>query len=169
MNRYQRLLDLSSFTQEKLDVLRSKKVIVIGAGGVGQVVSVYLVTNGIENLTVCDFDTVEISNLNRQILLKEKHIGQPKNEVVKKALQKRNGEAKIESLFTKIDKTNIEQTIFGYDIVVDAVDNWQTKLIISDACKKLNILSLHIGVDGEDGQYCIFKKSHYETLQITRF
>jgi len=157
MNRYQRLLDLSSFSQEKLDILRSKKVLVIGAGGVGQIVDVYLVTNGVENLTICDFDNVEISNLNRQILLKEKHIGQPKVEVVKKALQKRNGEAKIESLYTKIDKSNVERTISGFDIVVDAVDNWPAKLIISEACKKLKILLLHVGVDGDGGQYCLFK------------
>ena len=164
MNRYQRLLDLSSFSQEKLDILRSKKVLVIGAGGVGQIVDVYLVTNGVENLTICDFDNVEISNLNRQILLKEKHIGQPKVEVVKKALQKRNGEAKIESLYTKIDKSNVERAISGFDIVVDAVDNWKTKLIISEACKKLKILLLHVGVDGDGGQYCLFKDKSLSDL-----
>ena len=157
MGRYSRVLKLSTFSEEKLAILKSKNVLIIGAGGVGQTVATYLVTNGVENLTICDFDNVEMSNLNRQILLTEKHIGEAKADIVKKQLQKRNGEAKIKSLFTKIDKNNIDETISGFDVVVDAVDNWPTKLIISEACKKAKILSLHIGVDGESGQFCLFK------------
>ena len=157
MSRYSRTLELSTFSEEKLAILKSTKVLVIGAGGVGQTVATFLVTNGVENLTVCDFDVAEISNLNRQILLTEKHIGEPKVEIVKKQLQKRNGEAKIQSLYTKISKDNVLDTISGFDLVVDAVDNWPTKLIISEACKKAKILSLHIGVDGESGQFCLFK------------
>lgn len=157
MSRYSRVLELSTFSEEKLAILKSKNILIIGAGGVGQTVAVYLATNGIENLTVCDFDDAEISNLNRQILLTEKHIGEPKADLVKKQLQKRNGEARIESLYTKIDKNNVDSTISGFDVVVDAVDNWPTKLIISEACKKAKILSLHIGVDGESGQFALFK------------
>ena len=90
-------------------------------------------------------------------MLTEKHIGEPKADLVKKQLQKRNGEAQIKSLYTKIDKNNVGDTILGFDLVVDAVDNWETKLVISEACKKAKILSLHIGVDGECGQFCLFK------------
>lgn len=157
MSRYSRILELSTFSEEKLAILKSKKVLIIGAGGVGQTVAVYLTTNGVEDITVCDFDVAEISNLNRQVLLTEKHIGEPKADLVKKQLQKRNGEAQIKSLYTKIDKNNVEDTILGFDLVVDAVDNWETKLVISEACKKAKILSLHIGVDGECGQFCLFK------------
>jgi adenylyltransferase/sulfurtransferase len=157
MSRYSRILELSTFSEEKLAILKSKKVLIIGAGGVGQTVAVYLATNGVEDITVCDFDVAEISNLNRQVLLTEKHIGEPKADLVKKQLQKRNGEAQIKSLYTKIDKNNVEDTILGFDLVVDAVDNWETKLVISEACKKAKILSLHIGVDGECGQFCLFK------------
>ena len=164
MSRYQRVEELSSFGSEKLQILRSKKVLIIGAGGVGQHVSTYLVTNGIENLTICDFDNTEISNLNRQILLTEKHIGEPKVDIVKKALQKRNGEAKIESLYTKINKDNISATISGFDVVVDAVDNWQTKLIISEACKNSKILFLHIGVDGDSGQFGLLKEKSLQDI-----
>ncbi|MBR4378514.1 MAG: ThiF family adenylyltransferase [Bacilli bacterium] len=157
MSRYSRVLELSTFSEEKLAILKSKNVLIIGAGGVCQTVATYLVTNGVENLTICDFDNAEISNLNRQILLTEKHIGEAKADIVKKQLQKRNGEAKIKSLYTKIDKNNIDHVILGFDVVVDAVDNWPTKLVISEACKKAKILSLHIGVDGESGQFCLFK------------
>ena len=148
MSRYSRTLELSTFSEEKLAILKRTKVLIIGAGGVGQTVATFLVTNGVENLTICDFDVAEISNLNRQILLTEKHIGEPKVDIVKKQLQKRNGEAKIQSLYTKISKDNVLDTISGFDLVVDAVDNWPTKLIISEACKNAKILLLHIGVDG---------------------
>ncbi len=157
MGRYSRTLQLSTFSEEKLAILKRTKVLIIGAGGIGQTVSTYLVTNGVENLTLCDFDVAEISNLNRQILLTEKHLGEPKVDIVKKQLQKRNGEAKIQSLYTKISNDNILDTISGFDVVVDAVDNWATKLTISEACKKAKILSLHVGVDGECGQFCLFK------------
>ena len=157
MGRYSRTLQLSTFSEEKLAILKRTKVLIIGAGGIGQTVSTYLVTNGVENLTLCDFDVAEISNLNRQILLTEKHLGEPKVDIVKKQLQKRNGEAKIQSLYTKITNDNILDTISGFDVVVDAVDNWATKLTISEACKKAKILSLHVGVDGECGQFCLFK------------
>lgn len=164
MERYSRILELSNFSKEKLEILRNKKIFIIGAGGVGQHVATYLVTNGVENLTICDFDVAEMSNLNRQILITEKHIGEPKVDVVKKQLQKRNGNAKIESLYTKINEDNILTTISGFDVVVDAVDNWTTKLIISEACKKLKILFLHIGVDGASGQYCLFKNKSLEDV-----
>lgn len=157
MSRYSRVLELSTFSEEKLAILKSKKVLIVGAGGIGQIVSTYLVTNGVENITLCDFDVAEMSNLNRQILLTEKHIGEPKTDIVKKQLQKRNGEADIKSLYTKIDKNNVEDTISGFDVVVDAVDNWATKLVLSEACKNLKILFLHVGVDGESGQFCLFK------------
>ena len=164
MSRYSRVLELSTFNEQKLEILKSKKVLVIGAGGLGQHVSVYLVTNGAEHLTICDYDVAEMSNLNRQILMTEKHMGEPKVDVVKKQLQKRNGEAQIESLYTKIDKSNIEKTISGYDVVIDAVDNWATKLIISEACHKNKILFLHIGVDGSSGQYCLFKEKSLQDI-----
>ena len=158
LSRYQRVLDLSTFDENKLDILRRTKVIVIGAGGVGQHVLTYLVTNGIEQLTLVDFDKVEISNLNRQILLKESDIGLPKSEAVKLALLARNVDAKITSVNLKVTKDNINSLIDGYDVVVDAVDNWETKLIIAEATSLYpHQLHLHIGVDGEAGQYALFK------------
>ena len=126
-------------------------------GGVGQHVCEYLITNGVTNLTILDFDVVELSNLNRQILLEEKDVGLPKVEVVIEALLKRNSDAQIKTINIKFIERNALDLVNGYDVIVDAVDNWETKLIIADACKKKNIPLLHIGVDGYRGQYCLFK------------
>ncbi len=157
MSRYDRILELSSFNKDKLEILHNTKVIVIGAGGVGQHVLTYLVTNGIKEIMFVDFDKVEISNLNRQILLSENDIGLSKVEVVKRELRSRNKDAKIECKNLRVDSKNIDELIKGYDVVIDAVDNWETKLVIFNAKKNNKQLFLHIGVDGESGQYCLFK------------
>ena len=158
-SRYDRLLSLSSFSKEDLKVLQNNKVLIIGVGGVGQHVTTYLVTNGVENLTILDFDKVEISNLNRQILLSEEDIGKSKVEVVKRALIAKNKDAEIKTIDIKLDKSNVSEIITqDYDVVVDALDNWEGKFLISDECHKKHIRFLHVGVDGMNGQYCLFKE-----------
>ena len=158
MSRYERLLELSTFSEEKLRLLRSKKILLFGVGGVGQHIATYLVTNGVINLVIVDFDKVELSNLNRQILLTENDVGKPKVSVVKSALLQRNEEANIRKEEFKVDASNI--SYFhpeDYDVIIDAVDNWETKLVIAKFAKDGNIPLLHVGVDGTGGQFCLFK------------
>ena len=158
MNRYQKILNLSTFGKTKLNNLKKSNILVIGAGGVGQHVLTYLVTNEVEHVTFIDFDDVELSNLNRQILLSEKDIDIPKVDIVEIALKDRNSTAKITKISAKVTKENAKELTKGYDVVVDAVDNWESKLVIAEAVKNnKNQLFLHIGVDGESGQYCLFK------------
>ncbi len=156
MNRYDRLLQLSTFSKEKLNILLSKKVLLIGVGGVGQSVATSLITNGILDLTIVDFDRVEISNLNRQILLKEDDEGLSKIEVVQKELEERNKDAHIKALLKRINSENATNISKGYDVIIDAVDNWETKLVIAQAAKENQTPLLHIGVDGNRGQFCLF-------------
>lgn len=158
MDRYSRLLDLSSFSKDKLATLQGKKILIFGVGGVGQHIATYLITNGIRNLTIVDFDKVELSNLNRQILLTEEDVGKYKVDVVKKALEKKNSTANLESINLKVDKNNIDQIKGNYDYIVDAVDNWPTRLVISKFTKEKQIPLLHVGVDSFKGQYCLFEK-----------
>ena len=157
MSRYDRLLQLSTFSEDKLKLIQSKRVLLIGVGGVGEYVATSLITNGIKHLTIVDFDIVELSNLNRQILLKEDDVGQLKVEVVKRELLKKNSEAEINALSMKVDENNIDKLLQDIDVVVDAVDNWNTKLVLGKATAH-KVPLLHIGVDGTKGQYCIFNK-----------
>ncbi len=156
MSRYSRLLELKDIDLEQLLSLAQKRVLIIGVGGVGQHVATYLATNGVTNLTIVDYDKVELSNLNRQILLSELDLGKLKVDVVKSALIARNSEAHINSINLKVDESNIDELVKGYDLVIDAVDNWKSKLIIAKACKDNKAPFLHIGVDGYKGQYCLF-------------
>lgn len=82
MSRYSRLLELKDIDLEQLLSLAQKRVLIIGVGGVGQHVATYLATNGVTNLTIVDYDKVELSNLNRQILLNELDLGKLKVDVV---------------------------------------------------------------------------------------
>lgn len=157
MERYSRLLELENISEENLLSLAQKKVLVIGVGGVGQHISTYLVTNGVTNITIVDYDVVEMSNLNRQILLTENDVEKSKVEVVKFALLAKNSEAHIKSLNLKIDDSNIDNLVKDYDLVIDAVDNWKAKLDIASGCFRQKVPFIHIGVDGYKGQYCLFK------------
>ena len=165
MERYSRLLELSDFSKKDLEVLLCKKVLIIGVGGVGQHVATYLVTNGVTNLTIVDFDEVEMSNLNRQILLTEEDVGKKKVEVVKKALNAKNKDALIKAINCKVDESNVSELITcNYDVVIDCLDNWKGKLVISEECSKKHIPFLHIGVDGMRGQYALFEHCSLQDL-----
>ena len=158
MSRFDRLLRLSTFSEEKLNILKSKKVLLFGVGGVGQHIATYLVTNGVINLVIVDYDKVELSNLNRQVLLTENDVGKLKVRVVKSALLDRNSEAHIRTDESKVDANNI--SYFhpkDCDVIIDAVDNWETKLLIAKFAKECETPLLHVGVDGTGGQFCLFK------------
>ena len=115
------------------------------------------INNRIENaLNEVNNNDTENQNLNRQILLTENDIELSKVEVVKNALLNRNSEVSIMAINVKFTERNATDLINGYDIVVDAVDSWETKLIIAEACQKSRTSLLHIGVDGEKGQCCLF-------------
>ena len=159
MSRYDRLLQLSTFSEEKLELLHSKKVLLFGVGGVGQHIATYLVTNGVIYMVIIDYDKVELSNLNRQILLTEKDIGKSKVDVVENALYYRNKDVRIRYLDIKVDASNIS-SFHGehFDVIIDAVDNWETKLLIAKFAKECGTPLLHVGVDGTGGQFCLFKE-----------
>ena len=164
MSRYDRILELKDISKDKLLSLNSKRILIIGVGGVGQHVSTYMATNGVTNITIVDFDKVEMSNLNRQILLREIDTNQNKVDVVKRELENRNSDSHITSINMKVNKDNVSSLINNFDLVIDAVDNWETKLIIAEESYKKHIPFLHIGVDGYRGQYCLFKNKSLKDI-----
>ena len=157
MERYSRFLSLNDINKDDLLSLSQKRVLIVGVGGVGQHVATYLLTNGVINLTIVDFDKVELSNLNRQFLVTEDDVGKDKVDVVKTALLKRNSEGKITSLNLKVTDDNADELVNGYDLLIDAVDNWESKLVLAKVTNKSHIPFLHVGVAGYKGQCCLFK------------
>lgn len=114
--------------------LRSARVLVVGAGGLGSPAAIYLAAAGVGTLGIVDSDQVELSNLHRQILHTEGAIGRPKVESAKSMIEALNPLVKVETHRLRLQADNIEALIKGYDIVVDGSDNFPTKFLVNDAC-----------------------------------
>ena len=112
------------------------KVLIIGLGGLGCPVSLYLANSGVGTIGVVDNDKIEISNLNRQILFDQKDIGKNKVIQAKIKLNKINNKIKIKTFQTKINKKNIKKICKEFDIICDGTDNFATRYLINDFCKK---------------------------------
>lgn len=135
--RYHRTIILPFVGEKGQEKLNKSKVLVVGAGGLGSVVSYYLASSGIGYLGIVDPDTVELSNLQRQILHNEENIGMPKAISAMINLRNLNSEIKILPYPEEINRKNVFELIKYYDIVVACPDNFKTRLILNDACFKL--------------------------------
>lgn len=125
---------------ENLEKLTHKKVIVFGVGGVGSYVIEALARMNIGHLTIVDFDIVDITNLNRQLIALHSTIGKKKVDVCLERIKDINPSIEVEALDLFIDKETIEQIDFTkYDYVIDAIDNVTGKLLIVERCQTLNI------------------------------
>ena len=125
--------------KDKLDLIKTKKILLIGVGGVGGACAVSLVRSGIHNLTIVDFDNVEKSNLNRQAVAKNSTLGKKKVEVLKDLLLDINPLVNIKCLDIFLDENNIDEVIKDYDYLIDACDSVKTKEAIIKKCSNEEI------------------------------
>lgn len=121
-------------TADYIERLKNSKVLIVGSGGLGSPVAYILAQMGIGKLGLVDFDTVDISNLNRQILHSTDRIGMAKVESAKAFLKELNPDIEICAYNQKFSKENAESLIKDYDIVVDGLDNLPTRYLLNDAC-----------------------------------
>lgn len=136
--RYSRQIITEHFGLEKQETLKNSKVLVIGAGGLGSSILYYLTAVGIGTLGIVDFDKIELTNLNRQILHRTEDIGKAKVKSASEKLKKLNPNVSINEYDIKLNNHNIETILEMYDVVVDATDNLTTRYLISDTCYQLN-------------------------------
>ncbi len=126
--------------KDKVKKLNNTRVLVIGLGGVGGILTETLVRNGIENITIIDNDIVDITNKNRQIIALDSTIGKNKTEVLKDRLLDINTNLKVEVISDFIDKNNIDLLFKNpVDYVIDACDTVSTKILLIEECLKRNI------------------------------
>lgn len=156
---------LPEIGEAKQALLQQAKVLVIGCGGLGSPVAVYLAASGVGELHLVDFDTVSVSNLHRQVFYKKEDVHQPKVEVLANEIKKRTPFTKVSATNEAVTKNSILALISGFDVVVDGTDNLSVKYLINDACviakKPLVYGSLYkfdgyaatFNVLGEDGDY----------------
>jgi len=144
--RYHRQLIIPEFGEEGQRKLKGSHVVITGIGGLGCGSATYLTAAGIGRITLVDFDVVELSNLNRQILYWEEDIGEKKALVAQRKLSKLNPGIEIIPLSTKITEENVLSIIQGAQVVVDGLDNPATRLIVNSACIKRKTPYIYGGV-----------------------
>ncbi|MHA1111028.1 MAG: HesA/MoeB/ThiF family protein [Promethearchaeota archaeon] len=148
--RYARqLLEIS---EEQQSLLLSKKVVQVGIGGLGSPLAYYIVAMGIGKLTIIEYDSISISNLNRQIMYSTPEIGKFKGEISKNKLEALNPNVEIEVIQQKLTQENYKEVIKDVDYLVDASDNAKTKFLINDIGLDLNIPFTIAGVREMEGQ-----------------
>ena len=126
---FERLISLVG--KDKFSRLQSVNVLIVGIGGVGGYALEALVRSGIQNISIIDGDSVELSNLNRQIISSNENIGTEKVEAAKERILKINAEAKIITFNTNLDESNIDEILANkYDYIIDACDTVSTKLLL---------------------------------------
>jgi molybdopterin/thiamine biosynthesis adenylyltransferase len=143
--RYIRQLGMEEWNQDKL---RSASVLVAGVGGLGSASSLYLAAAGVGFIRLCDPDRVELSDLNRQILYSKRSLGRLKVEEARNRLAGLNPEIKIEALSEKISERNIEQLAAGCDLIVDGLDNMETRLVLNSYSVRKKIPYIYGAVHG---------------------
>ena len=135
--------------------IKNSRVLIIGMGGLGCPLLTYLASAGVGNLGIIDHDKVEISNLNRQTLFNLSDIGKFKVVQAKKKIDKIFKAIKVKKFTAKIEKKNIRKILKSYEIICDGTDNFDTRYLINDECKKNKKILISAAISKFDGQ--VFK------------
>ena len=135
--------------------IKSSKILVLGMGGLGCPLSIYLASLGVGTIGIVDNDKVELSNLNRQIIYNIKDIGKYKIDVAKRKIKFINNKLKIKSYRVRLNRNNINKIIKNFDIICDGTDNFKTRLLVNDYCLSQKKILISAAVSGFDGH--IFK------------
>ena len=150
--RYNRHLILDGFGLDAQERLLQSKVLLVGAGGLGSPVALYLAAAGVGTIGIADGDTVSITNLQRQVLHSTPDVGRPKVEVAKERISALNPDVKAEAYETYLSEANALDLIRPYDFIIDGTDNFATKYLVNDACVMLGKAFSMGGISRYSGQ-----------------
>lgn len=154
--RYSRHTMLAEIGEEGQRRLSQASVLLVGVGGLGSPIALYLVAAGVGRIGLVDSDVVSESNLQRQVLYVEAEIGLPKVECATLRLKSLNSNVLIDSYDTRLDEDNARQLIENYDIVVDGCDNFTTRYIIDEVCAELGKPYVYGSIGAFRGQVSTF-------------
>lgn len=160
VTRYSRHLLLPEVGKDGQRRLKAARVLVVGAGGLGSPVALYLTAAGVGTIGIVEFDTVDSSNLQRQVLFSESDAGQSKLDAAVKRLRELNSFVTIVPHETRLDSSNVEGLFAGYDIVVDGTDNFPTRYLANDACVFAHKPYVYGSIFRFDGQASVFYAPH---------
>jgi adenylyltransferase/sulfurtransferase len=157
IRRYKRHLVLKEVGGQGQQRLKSARVLVVGAGGLGSPILLYLAAAGVGTIGIIDHDTVSLDNLQRQIVHDTPHVGAPKVESAREMLLRLNPHVNVETHPFRLDHTSALDIISRYDIVTDGSDNFATRYLVSDACYLAKRTLVFAAVGPFDGYVTTFK------------
>lgn len=159
MERYSRHILLKEIGEEGQQKLLKASVLIIGAGGLGSPIALYLAAAGVGRIGIIDDDVVSLTNLQRQILYRESQIGTPKVACAKATLNDLNSETNIRTYPFRLDESNARSIIKEYDLIIDACDNFDTRYLIDRITQESGIPYLYGSIGEFTGQVSIFNIS----------
>jgi len=162
---FSRQFILKVFSEQNIKKLEKSKVSIIGIGGIGCPLAIYLVSSGLRHLQLIDGDIIEKSNLNRQILFNSDDIGKKKVIIAKKKLLEINPNCQINIIDKNLNNSN-KNNLSNSSIIIDTSDNWKTMKLVNEYCVKLSIPLVSSSVVGFDIEVALFenKKNHHLCL-----
>lgn len=154
--RYSRHIAIPEFNIEGQKKLKAAKVLVVGSGGLGSPLLLYLTAAGVGHIGIVDFDVVDDSNLQRQVLFTVDDIGKSKAETAKKRLEQLNPYVKFTVYNNAFTKDNALEIIKDYDVVADGTDNFPTRYLVNDACVLTDKVNVYASIFRFEGQVSVF-------------
>lgn len=153
VHRYAR--NQNTLSKEECLVLQKSRVAVVGCGGLGGYIIEHLGRLGIGRISAIDDDVFDETNLNRQLLSTEDLIGKSKAQAAVERMKEINSEVELNGIVCRVTGENAKEILRGHDIVVDALDNIQSRLLLEDACQALKIPLIHGAIGGWYGQVAV--------------
>jgi molybdopterin/thiamine biosynthesis adenylyltransferase len=178
LQRYDRQIMIYGFGEEGQEKLKKSRVFIAGSGGLGSPAAIYLTAAGVGTIRIADHDTVELSNLNRQVMHWEENIGDSKVESARIKLEKLNTDVSVEAVSETITGDNVSELVGDCDVIVDAMDNLPTRYLLNRTAIEKGIPFVHGAVLGFEGRamtilpgktaclYCVY---HGATLPQEKF
>ena len=156
LSRYNRHIIIKEFGLEGQKKLKAARVLVVGSGGLGSPLLLYLAAAGVGTIGIVDFDVVDDSNLQRQVLFGVDEVGKPKAEAAKRRLESLNPFIKLEVHKIQLTSQNALDLISKYDVVADGTDNFPTRYLVNDACVLLGKPNVYASIFQFEGQVSVF-------------
>jgi adenylyltransferase/sulfurtransferase len=156
IRRYGRHLIIPEVGMEGQKKLKASSVLLVGTGGLGSPLCLYLAAAGVGQIGLVDFDQVDYSNLQRQVIFSVRNVGRPKLEAAKDRILEINPNTRVDSYETRLSSENALDIIKGYDFVVDGTDNFPTRYLVNDACVLLGKANVYGSIFRFEGQVSVF-------------
>ncbi len=156
LNRYARHFAIPEFGLEGQEKLKQSKVLVVGAGGLGSPVLLYLAAAGVGKIGIVDFDVVDTSNLQRQVLYTVADVGKSKAQLAKARILAMNPHIKVAVYEEALTRDNALQLVSQYDVVADGTDNFPTRYLVNDACVLAGKVNVYASIFRFEGQVSVF-------------